>query len=156
MIRTAQDPVDQIIQSTFEFGRIMRQRMMGDGKDTTNFVQVHALIIVCEKPDITMKELACALHVTSPSATSLINRLVILQWIERRHDPTNRKLVRLRLTKDGANELRRKQRQRAEVIRELFTLLTVEEQKTLAALHEKLIRSYKLHPPHPHPSPHRP
>ncbi len=137
--------VDRILASIYEISRIMRQRMEQQGKERANFLHLHALLIVSEQPGITMKELARALHVTSPSATSLVNRLVKTKLVERRPDPANRKLVRLRITKTGAAQLQEKHRERTAVIRELFGLLTAAEQRTLAVLHEKVLRSYSAH-----------
>ncbi len=146
MPRSARDPIDRIIESTFEFGRIMRHRMMSceqRGAGVVNFLQMHALMIVSEQKGITMKELANSLHVSSPSATSLVNRLVKLRWVGRRRDPDNRKLVRLRILPVGSSMLRSKFRERQKVVRELFRLLSVDEQNTLAAIHEKLISQYQ-------------
>lgn len=143
MVEAAQDPIGRIIQSTVEFGRIMRQQMFCAPGAHVNVVQVHALMVIGEQPGITMKELAGQMHVTSPSATSLINRLVLLKWVDRKHDTKNRKLVRLKLTQKGVVELRRKQEMRATVLRRMFSQLSEKEQETLAALHEKLLRSYQ-------------
>lgn len=136
------DPIGRIIQSTVEFGRIMRHQMMCAPGEQMNFVQIHALMVIAEQPGITMKELATGMHVTSPSATSLVNRLVKLKWVDRKHDTKNRKLVRLKLTAKGASELKAKQEARGKILRELFGYLSSTEQETLAAIHEKLIHAY--------------
>ncbi len=146
MPRSARDPIDRIIESTFEFGRIMRHRMMSceqRGAGVINFLQMHALMIVSEQKGITMKELAKSLHVSSPSATSLVNRLVRLRWVGRLRDPDNRKLVRLRILPAGSSMLRSKFRERQKVVRELFRLLSRDEQNALATIHEKLISQYQ-------------
>ena len=85
-----------------------------------------------------MKEIAKSLHITSPSATSLVNRLVDMKWVGREHDTENRKLVRLRLTPLGKKILREKHEKRREVLRHIFGHLTQPEQLQLAHLHEKL------------------
>src|SRR5438874_2022493 len=96
-MRKEKDPIDRIIESTYEFGRIMRQQMFEGNKGTSamNFLQMHALLLISDREGLTMKQLAESLHVSSPSATSLANRLVKMQWIGRMHDEKNRKLVRL-------------------------------------------------------------
>ncbi len=138
------DPIGRIIQSTVEFGRIMRHQLICAPGAQVNFVQIHALMVIGEQSGITMKELATGMHVTSPSATSLVNRLVKLKWVDRKHDTKNRKLVRLKLTPKGAAELKNKQEARAKVLRELFGFLSSTEQETLAAIHEKLIHAYHV------------
>jgi DNA-binding MarR family transcriptional regulator len=142
------DPVDRIMQSTFEMGRVFRQRMMGAeaaserGPGAANLLQMHALLIVEEHKGITMKQLADALHVASPSATSLVNRLVKLRWIQRLQDPANRKLVRLKLTETGRTFLRRKHQRRRELMRELLAFLSSDERESLARLQEKILERY--------------
>ncbi|MSR86879.1 MarR family transcriptional regulator, partial [Candidatus Peribacteria bacterium] len=63
-----------------------------------NLLHIHSLFLISEQEGLTMKEIAKSLHITSPSATSLVNRLVDMKWVGREHDTENRKLVRLRLT----------------------------------------------------------
>jgi DNA-binding MarR family transcriptional regulator len=139
------DPIDRIIESTYDFGRFMRHQMMSEmhGQKPVNFLQMHALFIISESEGMTMKALAKALHISSPSATSLANRLVRMQWVTRLHDTANRKLVRLRMTPLGKKILREKNDRRREVLRRVFSFLTPSEQAQLARLHEKL--SSKLH-----------
>ncbi len=136
----AKDPLDRLIDSTYDFGRIMRRLMiggMGAGKGA-NLLQIHALFVISEQEGMTMTDFAKSLHVSSPSATSLMNRLVKMQWVERMHDDVNRKLVRLWLTPLGKRVLREKNERRREVLRHIFGMLTVAEQEQLARLHEKL------------------
>ncbi|NOS67301.1 MAG: MarR family transcriptional regulator [Candidatus Peribacteraceae bacterium] len=133
------DSLDRLIDSTYDFGRIMRQLMMGSmGGRGENMLHVHALFLISEQEGLTMKDFAKSLHVSSPSATSLINRLVKMQWVGRMHDDKNRKLVRLRLTPLGKRVLREKNERRRDVLRHVFGFLTASEQLQLARLHEKL------------------
>ncbi len=137
------DPLDQLIDSTYEFGRIMRHQMLGEmhaGKPV-NFLQIHALFLISEEEGMTMKQLANLLHVSSPSATSLVNRLVKMQWVGRMHDESNRKLVRLWLTQPGKKILKEKHDRRREVLRSIFGKLTSKEQLQLSHLHQKLSRT---------------
>lgn len=143
---TPKDPIDRVIESTYEFGRYMRQQMLTDTQagHMINFLQLHALFIISESEGMTMKELAKALHVSSPSATSLVNRLVRTQWVGRMHDDRNRKLVRLWLTPLGKRILREKHDTRREALRHIFGLLSRSEQLQLARLHEKLSRKLSI------------
>jgi DNA-binding MarR family transcriptional regulator len=142
---------ERLLQSTYELSRVLRQKMMTECKPeerSANFLHVHGLMIVSEQPGITMKELAASLHVTSPSATTLVDKLVQLHWVDRIHDEKNRKLVRLRSTEEGAKVLSQHQRKGAAVMRKLFGLLTTHEQETLTILHEKILRLHKAHSSH--------
>ncbi|MBI5156308.1 MarR family transcriptional regulator [Candidatus Peregrinibacteria bacterium] len=134
------NPIDRLIESTYDFGRIMRQQMIGQTKtaDGANLLHIHTLFLISELKGMTMKQLAESLHISSPSATSLINRLVRTGLVSRLHDEENRKLVRLRLTSSGKTILRKKHERRRQVLRRIFGLLTRSEQLELARLHEKL------------------
>lgn len=141
------DPIDRLIESTYDFGRIMRQLMIGRlGGKGENMLHIHALFVISEQEGLTMKEFAKSLHVSSPSATSLMNRLVKMQWVERMHDEANRKLVRLWLTPLGKRVLREKNERRRDVLRHVFGFLTASEQLQLARLHEKLGRKLSTFP----------
>ena len=139
-MNASNDSLTRLIESTYEFGRMMRHHMLGGGKmlRTANLLQMHVLFVISEHEGITMKEVAKMLHVSSPSATSIINRLVRLLWVTRKHDHLNRKLVRLRLTPAGTRMLHAQQRKRDSMLRTIFGGLSKAEQKQLALIHEKL------------------
>ena len=131
--------------ATFELSRTFRHRMMCMAREGTamNFLQIHALALIAEHRGITMKELAHHLKITSPSATSFVNRLVKIRWVERFPDAENRKLVRLKITQTGMRLLRAKKQKRMAASGEIFSLLSPREQIQLAHLLEKLAQ--KVH-----------
>lgn len=147
-MNSPKNPLDRLIDSTYDFGRFMRKQMMGhsssgsgsSGKNE-NLLHVHALFLISEEEGLTMKKFADSLRVSSPSATSLVNRLVKMQWVGRLHDEENRKLVRIRLTPLGKRILKEKHDRRREVLRHVFGHLSRSEQLQLARLHEKLSRA---------------
>lgn len=147
-MHSAKNSLDRLIDSTYDFGRIMRQQMLGGMKvgGGANMLHIHALFLISEQERLTMKELAKALHVSSPSATSLINRLVAIHWVGRKHDEQNRKLVRLWLTPLGKRILKEKHERRSDILRSIFGHLTPVEQRQLARLHEKLSRHLSTRP----------
>ena len=137
MVKT--DHTDGIIQATFEIGRVLRRRMMSaNGKDI-HMGQLHALAFIKAKNGITMKELAASMMVTSPSATSFIDRLATLGYVRRVADTTNRKLVRLAITPEGLKVLKRKTAEKKKMFMELFTPLSVADQKSLLTILHKVL-----------------
>jgi DNA-binding MarR family transcriptional regulator len=95
---------------------------------------MHALMIIKDNDGLTMKEFAEFLHVTSPSATSFVNRLVKMKWIKRSADKTNRKLVRLKLTTEGFTMIATKMKEHMRVMRDLFELLNATDQREFARI----------------------
>jgi DNA-binding MarR family transcriptional regulator len=144
MIPASKRTAGRLLDSTFEISRIMRQQMLRDlGDQKMNFQQIHALFIIDERNGMTMKEFASALHVTSPSATTFVDRLVRQGWVERKADPANRKLVRLSVSRSGKNYLRTIHRKRNTMMADFLSLLSPHEQTLLADLHEKLITRFQ-------------
>lgn len=144
----SKDTIDHLLDTTFEIQRVLRQEMMKcAGLGRINFQQIFALLIIDDHAGMTMKELAIALHITSPSATTLVDRLVKLQWVARKSDPKNRKLVRLSVTSAGHRVLKQMQNERRTIVGKFFSLLSARECSLLASLHQKLLRRYaETHP----------
>lgn len=131
---------DDLIDLTFEVSRCMRRYMHTLIMDkSVNWLQMHALIQLSEQEGITMTEIAQFMKVSAPTATSFVNRLVKLKWIERKSDATNRKLVRLYLTDAGKKILKEKVKQRREIMQKVVTLLSEQDQKDLARIYRNLL-----------------
>lgn len=131
--------IDGLVQSVYELGRVIRKRMMSCDAGEIHMGQVHALLFIQEKPGITMKELADLLRVTSPSATSFIDRLVKLKYVERLHDEENRRLVRLRMTDSGVKILKQKMTERRKIFAEILGQLPDSDQEALLQILRKVL-----------------
>ncbi len=140
---------DRLIDRTFNLMRIMRRRMVqsSQAKDPVkNWLQVHALAMIDERPGITMKELADLLMVTAPTATTFIGRLVRLKCVRRVADPKNRKLVRLRITPNGKHLLQQNMTRKMAVLRSIVSRLPLKDQRELARIYQHLIDSFSSSP----------
>lgn len=127
-------------------GRLLRDRMFQHHKSKNiNPPQMFALHIIHEHAGITMKELADLLCITSPSATSIVNRLVKLKWVVRVADPKNRKLVRVKLASKGKNMLESAMQEQAKAMKGVLNLLSASDQhdfaRILTNLHTALLNS---------------
>jgi DNA-binding MarR family transcriptional regulator len=125
--------IEGIMQSTLVVSRTMRQRLCHAPADA-NMLQMHALMFIREQKGMTMKEFAKCLKITSPSATSFVNRLVKLNWVERDADPANRKLVRLKVSSKGEALLRSEWKRRTDELQQILSLLSLGDQKELARI----------------------
>ena len=67
--------------------------------------QVRALTFIRGRDHATMSELAAELSVAPASATALADRLVAAGWLERRHDPADRRTVHLHLPADRSAQV---------------------------------------------------
>lgn len=109
--------------------------------------QMYATFTIFEHEGLTMKELAEYLGITSPSATSLVNRLVRMKWVSRLADPKNRKLVRLKLAPDGKKKLTTAMKTQSQAMGDVLSLLTVKDRtdfaRILSNLHDALLADAK-------------
>ncbi len=133
------DVTDELLQATFEIGRSLRKRMLSIGSKDMHMGQLHALAFIQEKGDITMTQLAAMLQISSPSATSFIDRLVQLKFVERRQDQKNRKLVRLAITPSGKKILKTKMAEKKKMFEKLLSALSPTDQVALLAILRKML-----------------
>jgi DNA-binding MarR family transcriptional regulator len=145
-----QSTPDKIITLWMQITRLLHQKMVTlrkEKKSMLNPMQMHALIIIKEHDKLTMKEFADYLRITSPSATSFVNRLVRLKWVKRISDKDNRKLVRLCLTDMGRRIIATRMKEHMSSMRQLFELLSGADQREFArilgSLHTALAKNIK-------------
>lgn len=134
MTTPSRDTPAKIIQLWMEISRLLRRKMMSKSKAADvcmNPMQMHAMAILAEHPDLTMKEFAAYLHISSPSATSFVDRLVKMKFVERSPDATNRKLVHLRMLPDGKEAFEKAMKGHSAVMHDLFSLLESSDQEQL-------------------------
>ena len=66
-----------------------------------NMPQHNSLVALQMMGEITMGQLSRRLGVTMGAATNVIDKLVDAGYVERRHDETDRRIVKVRLTSEG-------------------------------------------------------
>lgn len=110
---------------------------------TINPLQMHALLIISRKEEISMKEFAKSLSISSPSATAFAGRLVSNNWVKRISDPKNRKLVKLCLTDYGKKVIENKKEERKELAKQLIKSIPVEDQKDLVRILDNILSNLK-------------
>lgn len=100
--KTTQD----LICSIFNAGQILRERARSESNLTDcSFLHMHTLHYVKENELANMKEIANFLHITPPSATSLVNSLVKRGFILRSGHEADRRTIKLQITKAGEDLL---------------------------------------------------
>ena len=139
---------DSLIDQVMDIQRVLRHCMppMKKGESDLSFQQIHAVMLISEEEGITMKEFAKHLHITSPSATSFVNRLVRMGWVQRFADKENRKLVRLRISPRGRKALEARLEQKKQRLRDFAALLPIDDQRALLRILQHLHRSLESHP----------
>lgn len=90
-----------------------------------------------------MTDLANELGVTMGNTTAMSDRLIKEDYIERKNDPEDRRIVRLSLTKKGADLIKRAEKIRKENMSALLKRISIHDQEAMLKIMEKLVDSIK-------------
>lgn len=101
--------------------------------------QYIAMQVIQAAPGIRMKDLAIRLETSTPAATSMVDKLISLDMVERLSSVQDRRAVRLQITTSGAEEVRKQDEFMREHMKRLFGKLSDAELEQYIVLHEKLL-----------------
>lgn len=87
------------------------------------FVQSNVMMAIEERGELSIKELADTLHVSRPSASAMVDRLVEMGMLVREQSQLDRREVRVRLSPSGAVHFQEMERQILEYISALLIQL---------------------------------
>ncbi len=138
---TVENLSEKIISLFLKISRNVKKNMVIECKNGSriNPLQMHALLLIDQKEEITMKELAQNLDISSPSATAFADRLVKNNWAKRYNDPKNRRSVKLCLTDFGKNILEKKREERKKLTKKLIESIPVKDRKDLLRILEEIL-----------------
>jgi DNA-binding MarR family transcriptional regulator len=126
-------------------GSRMRMKLEGIG---LRHAQGMILYHLWHRDGIAQNVLARALHITPPTATNTLQRMERNGWIERRRDTKDQRIVMVFLT-EKAKALRSEARASfQELDRELNSMLTDDEYKTLMSLLLRIHGHLSRNPPY--------
>lgn len=132
-MKTPKHDTEHIVGLWMQTAKLLRHKIFCDNKSLhSNPQQIYALFVVNEFEGLTMKDLATRLGITSPSATSLVNRLVKVKWVKRVSDPHNRKLVRLHTAPVGKKVFTEKLREVSHSMHGVLSLLNKQDRTDFA------------------------
>ena len=123
-----------------EFGRLIRSRMRADGPQPyPSMPQVEVLQFVSGHASPTMRDLALYLKVKAPSATSLVEELVQTGLLMRESDASDRRQVRLAMTRKGTVSLATAVARRKKVISSVLSPLEASDRAQFNRLLQKIL-----------------
>lgn len=138
---------EKFVNSLLElFPRVMRHLEEQEAREVTGLdvtpAQVHALLALNAKNNLTMGELAAELSMAESAATRLADRLARTNLIRRRGDPRDRRLVRIGLSSYGQQLAQLVIQRRTRTFGYLAEHLTPVEQENLVQSMQGLLRSW--------------
>ena len=126
----------------FAFARVIRGAIQATSPDTCSFLHVKTLTYIKEHGEPTMRDIAGELRVTSPAVTAIIDRLVETGDLERVTDTTDRRVIKLKLTKTGKATLERGLKAIHDNVRDKLSVLSTREQHDLLVILRKIINNH--------------
>ncbi len=130
---------EKFFEIIFKNSRLLRNKMnYSSGIAHLSILQIHTLSFLKHRKNAQMSEIAEYFQIEMSSATSLLNKLVKLQLVERQSDPSDRRLVRIVLTKAGETLLKKTMEEKIIHIEQMLSYLSDDEQQELLRLLEKL------------------
>lgn len=130
---------DEIASLFFSAFRALKQKTdLNNPLYNLPMAHVETLRFIEEKKQSTMKEVADFLAITPPSATVLINNLVVAGFITRKSSSSDRRTVHLQLTKKGDGVLQKGIKQRCGIFKHLLDNLSVREQLDFLKILKKM------------------
>lgn len=135
--------LSDITRVSHDIMRILKRKMVCGDENDLHMGQLHALAYVTEKGDMTMKQLANALQVSSPSATAFVDRLVAMKYLSRSHDADNRRIVRLTITPAGRKAYIRKMAEKQRIVGGLLDSLSDADKKEFLRILTRILNNCK-------------
>ncbi len=130
------DRLEQIISLIFTTRRLLHEQKTLKGKNCSALHLITLSLVKAKKP--LMKELADQLGITPPSATSIINKLTQDELVYRQAEKTDRRIVRILISKKGEHFLQTHKNLMAEKMRANLKRLSIAEQKQLEKILQKI------------------
>lgn len=122
---------DLIALLPFYHRRIFRPQQGVSGMQIAQYRTLGVLLR--EKSPLSMSELGKRLYISKPYMTVLVDQLIQEGYVERLHDPKDRRIVNISITRKGARHLKQAASLYHDTLRELLATLDSQDLKELAS-----------------------
>lgn len=144
-MKRSSDRFTELARLFFEVKQIIRSNVPGGpAHDPNEWMRKEVMRFISIKKQVGMKEVAAFLHITAPSATSLVARLEREKLVKRLPRMDDKRVVMIALTPAGEKTVRNYEKKAARIMREVFGRL---EPKELDDLEAAMRRVSELHGP---------
>lgn len=147
---TAEEIAQKLAKSLLQFNRSfmhvhraeLHQSFVGCKRSEIGALFVIRHVTRAEEREIKVSEISKLMHVTSPTITQLLKGLEANGLIERRLDPTDRRVVGILLTERGEEVARKAEETQLHFLRGLIDYMGEEQSDELASLLSKASRYF--------------
>jgi len=143
MEQTREDLLHTVVQRIMSIMRHMRHPGPPLGELPLSPPQANLLFTIAHKNDgVSVKELAEITGVTPGAITQFVDNLVGKGLVTREGDPTDRRIVRLKITRTAEDRFERFREEHLTSFAKIFDVLTDDEIKQLITLMDKVESSH--------------
>lgn len=120
----------EIEELVFRIMRLMKRQMdVTTEFGSLNISEIQTLVFLKENDGANMTDLATFLQIELPSVTSLVNKLVRKDLVQRLADQSDRRVVRIELTKTGEKLLLQTTQKRIQQIKKVMSYLSNDQKR---------------------------
>ena len=130
--------LEEIVESTMLLKRVMMEKC-GTSLDGSTMLQYAVLHFVSDNKAAKMKDIAEHLRISMSSATQLIDRMILLEMVERFFDVNDRRIVLISITKKGTEMILQRKKEIKSNFKEALTNLTQAEIDEYIRIQRKMI-----------------
>lgn len=123
---------EQILEALFKLVRDFKGSMSDNFEHShLTMLQYQALECIKKHAGIHMGDIASHFSTTMPTATVLVDKLIVAKLVERENDPKDRRIVKINLTKSGERLLSEVKKKRANKMNKLLLYLPKQDKTAL-------------------------
>lgn len=131
---------NSLVKQIVTLGRILKSHALRDGNSLhLTFLQVETLFALKTKGNLSMKQVSEMFHITMPTATVLVDKLLEMKLVSRKNDTEDRRVVYVSLTQKGNTLLESGMKKREENLSMMLDSITSEDKKSMIRILEKMI-----------------
>lgn len=122
----------QIVEVIFKMMRGMKDSFSFASKTShLTMLQFEALHYIKKSGEVQMSDIADCFSITMPSSTALMDKLIEMNYVSRKNDTKDRRIVRISLTEQGKKLFDEAVKQRAGKISKNLSYLSKEDKEEL-------------------------
>jgi len=130
---------DDLITLIFNTSQILREKARASNKaNNGSFLHIQTLHYIKGHEGILMRDVSGYLHITPPSATSLINWLVKKDLVKRIVDATDRRTIKLLVTPSGIELLKESFKKMSSIVEKEINKLSEKEKENFIIILKKI------------------
>jgi DNA-binding MarR family transcriptional regulator len=133
MNENEESSIDKVIDNIFYISLSVTKRLRHSFRKKTNLnpVSYYVLRLLCRYEMLSMSEIGNKLLMPKPHVTAQIDKLIAENMVERLFDPNDRRIINVKLTEKGKEDLKLISQEVSQEMRQLILTLDPQKRETM-------------------------